>query len=120
MGSIGHAVVLRTPDPETSDYLSRSIGDKEIQREQSSYSKNGNSTQKIIETKRAVLPSEISLLIDLNGYIKFAGVGWTKIKIPILKLQNKNSLFPKIDYQLLLDEIDENESHTNNLSFDEV
>jgi type IV secretory pathway TraG/TraD family ATPase VirD4 len=120
MGSIGHAVVLRTPDPETSDYLSRSIGDKEIQREQSSYSKNGNSTQKIIETKRAVLPSEISSLIDLNGYIKFAGVGWTKIKIPILKLQNKNSLFPKIDYQLLLDEIDENESHTNNQSFDEV
>jgi type IV secretory pathway TraG/TraD family ATPase VirD4 len=122
LGSIGHSVILRTPDPDTSDYLSRAIGEKEITRKQvaSRDSKNANS-QIIQETKRAVLPSEISSLPDLNGYIKFAGVGWAKVKIPLLKLKNKNALSPKNNDNSLLDRIEENKlSTTSNLSFDDV
>ncbi|MEY8214046.1 MAG: type IV secretion system DNA-binding domain-containing protein [Colwellia sp.] len=121
LGSIGHILVLRTPEPDTADYLSRAIGDKEILRKQVNHSKNGDSSQNIIETKRAVLPSEISSLPDLNGYIKFAGVGWAKVKIPLLKLPNKNVLTPKKIDNSLLEQFDENEvSTTSNLSFDEV
>lgn len=97
LGSAGHAVVLRTPDAETAEYYSRAIGDSVTEREQISVSmpNNGVTKQQVQETQRAVMPTEIQSLKDLHGYIKFAGIGWTKIKIPIVKLGNKNQLTPK-------------------------
>lgn len=97
LGSTGHTVVLRTPDAETAEYYSRSIGDSVTEREQVSVSKpnNGSTMQRIRETQRAVMPIEIQSLKDLNGYVKFAGIGWTEIKIPIVKLENQNQLIPK-------------------------
>jgi hypothetical protein len=96
LGSVGHMVVLRTPDPDTSDYLSRTIGEVEIVREQISRGAKGSTTtQKIRETKRAVMSSEISKLSDLNGYIKFPGVGWSQLNIPIIKLKDSMSINAK-------------------------
>lgn len=93
LGSAGLNVILRTPDPETSDYLSRTIGDAESIREQTTTSsQGGSSTQKIQETKRTVLPSEISSLPDRVGFIKFADVGWGRLRIPLIRLQDRLSL----------------------------
>ncbi len=97
LGSAGHTVVLRTPDAETAEYYSRAIGDSVTEREQVSISKpnNGVTRQRVRETQRAVMPTEIQSLKDLNGYIKFSGIGWAKIKVPIVKLATKNQLTPK-------------------------
>jgi len=97
LGSVGHSVVLRTPDAETAEYYSRAIGDSVTEREQISVSKPNNvvTKQLLQDTQRAVMPTEIQSLKDLNGYIKFSGIGWAKIKIPIVKLGNKNQLIPK-------------------------
>lgn len=98
LGSTGHSVILRTPDPETSEYLSRMIGQSEEENEQVSVNSPNNSTttQTVIKTKPAVLPSEISALDDLRGFIKFAGIGWAEVKIPISKLKTRNILKPKL------------------------
>jgi hypothetical protein len=96
LGSAGLNVILRTPDPETSDYLSRTIGDAESIREQTTTSSQGGSSmQKIQETKRTVLPSEISSLPDRVGFIKFADVGWGRLRIPLIRLQDRLSLTVK-------------------------
>ncbi|WP_323815684.1 type IV secretion system DNA-binding domain-containing protein [Cellvibrio sp. NN19] len=93
LGSAGLNVILRTPDPETSDYLSRTIGDAESVREQTTTNSQGSSSiQKLQETKRTVLPSEISSLPDLVGFIKFADIGWGRLRIPLIRLKNRLSL----------------------------
>lgn len=86
ISSLGHSLVLRTPDPDTADFISRSIGDAEIERIQINLDgkKNISSRQKIIETRRVVLPSEIMGLPDLEGYLKIAGIGWTSVSIPFV------------------------------------
>lgn len=99
LGSTGNTVILRTPDPETSEYLSRMIGQSEEQSEQvsvNSGNNNSTTTQKVTKTQPAILPSQISALDDLNGYIKFAGVGWAEVKIPLSKLITRNVLKPKM------------------------
>ncbi|SBT17711.1 Coupling protein TraD [Marinomonas gallaica] len=97
LGSAGHTVVLRTPDAETAEYYSRTIGDSITEREQVSVSKpnNGTTKQRVRDTQRAVMPTEIQSLKDLNGFIKFSGIEWAKIKIPLVKTENKNELTPK-------------------------
>lgn len=98
LGSAGHTVVLRTPDQETAEYYSRTIGDSVIEREQVSFSEpnNGVTKQRVRDTQRAVMPTEIQSLQDLHGYVKFSTIsGWGKIKIPIVPLESKNQLIPK-------------------------
>jgi type IV secretory pathway TraG/TraD family ATPase VirD4 len=94
LGSAGNCVILRTPDPSTSKYLSDMIGQSEIESEQVSVNNANNSTttQKVTNLKSAILPSQISALEDLNGYIKFAGIGWTEIMVPLSKLKERNAL----------------------------
>jgi len=102
LGSVGHTVILRSPDPDTAEYLSKCIGDTEVEREQVSSQGKGNGVniQKVRETKRAVLPSEISELNDLNGFIKISGVGWSRLRVPFIKFQKRNTLHIKLtDYQ---------------------
>ena len=86
VSSLGHSLVLRTPDPDTADYISRAIGDAEIKREQINLDgrKNVTSRQQITELRRVVLPSEITGLPDFKGYLKIAGVGWTRVSIPYM------------------------------------
>lgn len=86
LGCIGHWLLLRTPDQETGEYLSKTIGDREIEREQRSYNSGSNSvtTQYQRQIERLVLPSELSLLPDRHGYLSISGNGWTKVEIPIV------------------------------------
>ncbi len=94
LGSVGHTAILRSPDAETAEYLSKTIGDVEATREQYSRSGNNVSSTKVQETKRVVLASEISKLPDREGFFKVAGVGWTRIKVPIIEYKGRLSLTP--------------------------
>lgn len=123
LGSSGNCVILRTPDSETSEYLSRMIGQLEEEIEQVSVNSSNNSktTQKVVKTKSAVLASEISALDDLEGYIKFAGIGWAEVNIPIINLKTRNILKPKlIDDQVLTPKLYGNLSTRTLVSFDEI
>ncbi|QEY13285.1 type IV secretion system DNA-binding domain-containing protein [Cellvibrio sp. KY-YJ-3] len=93
IGSVGHSVILRTPDADTAEYLSRSIGDGEILAESKTHSGKGSvSTTTKIESRRAVLASEIMQLDDLRGYIKIAGIGWSRLRVPLIDLPVVNRL----------------------------
>lgn len=93
LGDVGNQVILRTPDPKTSDLLSRSIGDAEFWEKHVSSSSSGD-TQTRMEKKqeRLVIASEISNLPDRQGFVRIGGVGWTKAEIPITKLKRRVSL----------------------------
>lgn len=86
LGSFGHVVALRSPDPDTADYLSRAVGDSEVVNDEfSSHSEGGVTTRSALDTKRAVLPSEIQQLPDRAGYLKISTIGWSSIKIPLIR-----------------------------------
>lgn len=91
LGCIGHWLLLRTPDHETGEYLSKTIGDREIEREQRSYNSGNESvtTQYQRQIERLVLPSELAQLPDRHGYLNISGMGWTKVVIPIAKGDKK-------------------------------
>ena len=74
-------LILRVGDGESAEAMSKEIGDRQIQREQKSYSqapaggesmgtRNTTSTTWQTTTERAVLPAEIMALADLNGYLR--------------------------------------------------
>ncbi len=74
-------LILRVGDGESAEAMSKEIGDRQIQREQKSYSqapaggdsmgqRNTTSTTWQTTTERAVLPAEIMALPDLNGYLR--------------------------------------------------
>ncbi len=81
-------LILRAADPETAGWCSQALGQKQIKRTVESSgagaggSHSGESEQVTIEP--LVLPSEISTLPDLQGYLKFAG-DWpvARVTIPI-------------------------------------
>lgn len=96
LGCTGNTLILRTPDPETADRLSRQIGDVERERKQQSVSKSSarghgrsssTSTTTVTETRRAVLPAEIQELPDLRGYLLVAGdsVAARRVSVPIVR-----------------------------------
>jgi len=64
-------------DPETAEAMSLSIGEAEHDREQRSYSRGGQglgSSLSVRRTKeRVVLPSELTSLPDLQGYLALSG-----------------------------------------------
>ncbi|MBZ0071426.1 MAG: type IV secretion system DNA-binding domain-containing protein [Gammaproteobacteria bacterium] len=101
LGCTGHTLILRTPDPETSDRLSRQIGEIERERAQVSRSRSAQSarhghgtstsTTTVSEIRRAVLPAEIQGLPDLRGYLLLAGdtVAARRVTVPIIKLSRR-------------------------------
>jgi hypothetical protein len=63
-------------DADTAEYLSRALGEHEVEREQKTRSGGRNGGTNIAvrhEKERVVLPSEILSLPDLSGYLAFAG-----------------------------------------------
>lgn len=96
LGCTGNTLILRTPDPETADRLSRQIGEVERERQQQSVSKSSTrghgrssnvSVTTVTETRRAVLPAEIQELPDLRGYLQIAGdsVAARRVTVPIVR-----------------------------------
>jgi len=71
-------LVLRCSDAETSEYVSKYIGDTEVSRMTRSESTSdtgggSDSRNEQIQTQRAVLPVELQRLANLQGFFKLAG-----------------------------------------------
>ncbi|KVP75400.1 type IV secretion system DNA-binding domain-containing protein [Burkholderia ubonensis] len=71
-------LVLRCSDAETSEYVSKYIGETEISRMTRSESTSdtgggSDSRNEQIQTQRAVLPVELQRLANLHGFFKLAG-----------------------------------------------
>jgi hypothetical protein len=83
LACLGSWLVLRVSDYETADFMSRYLGEQEIERVVESKSRSSNwqqvgsttstSMQQQIVTQRAVLASELQQLPDLVGYFNLAG-----------------------------------------------
>lgn len=59
-------------DPETSEFMSKAIGEMDVLREKVSRSSGGGSREIVKYTERAVSPSEITSLPSLYMYLAFA------------------------------------------------
>ncbi|AOV17828.1 hypothetical protein BJI67_12890 [Acidihalobacter aeolianus] len=73
LSCLSSQLILRSPDPETADTMSRALGEHQISREHSSHGPSGSSTSEHVVIERAVLPSELQCLPDRVGYLKLAG-----------------------------------------------
>jgi hypothetical protein len=83
LACLGSWLVLRVSDHETADFMSRYLGEQEIERTVESKSTSSNwqqvastnstSTQQQVVTQRTVLASELQQLPDLVGYFNLAG-----------------------------------------------
>lgn len=64
-------------DPDTAEALSRSLGEREVLRAEESRSQGSQGTSRSVSARqvveRVVLPSEISALPNLSGYLALAG-----------------------------------------------
>ncbi|MHB8389734.1 MAG: type IV secretion system DNA-binding domain-containing protein [Acidobacteriaceae bacterium] len=89
LSCFSNKLILRADDPDTADWGSRLLGDRQILRRVQSEGSgaggahSGESEQIAIE--RAVLPSEVSHLPDLRGYLRFTGghpIALVEIEIP--------------------------------------
>ena len=81
MSCLGTWAVLRAPDQETAEYMSKYLGEEEVLRVlnnegysnggQQSSSSEGQSEQ--VATRRLVMPSQLQSLPDLQGYLNLIG-----------------------------------------------
>ena len=81
LSSISTRLALRAPDPETAEYLSRGVGDRQVLRKLRSGgsaesltggSRHQNWSQQVAQ-ERAVMPAEILRLPDLHGFLTLSG-----------------------------------------------
>lgn len=104
LGSLKSAVIFNTEDPDTGEYLSKRVGDGEVEITNTSSgraagelgnSHTGQSTHRTI--RRVVLPSEIAGLPNLSAYVVLSGVGGvTKVKFkPRELLRHIPAFIPK-------------------------
>lgn len=89
LSCLSSQVVLRQPDGETAELMSKALGDKEIQRTNQSRGKTDHgrseNAAEQIATTRAVMASELQRLPDLAGYLSLAGdrpIAKIKLEIP--------------------------------------
>jgi len=77
MACAGTWLILRVPDAETADAMSRTVGERQIVRtvanEGFSDGKKSEGTSEQWSIERAVLPSEIQRLPDLHGFLILPG-----------------------------------------------
>lgn len=69
----GTWLALRSPDPETSEFISKFLGDEEVRRVTSGGSDSGDSWSEQITTNRVVLPGQIQNLATNTGFLNLAG-----------------------------------------------
>ncbi len=104
LGSLKSAVVFNTEDPDTGEYLSKRIGDGEVEITNTNSgraageltnSHTGESTHRTV--RRVVLPSEIAALPNLSAYVVLSGVSAVaKVKFePRELLEHIPSFIPK-------------------------
>lgn len=74
LNCFSNKLVLRSVDGETAEKLSRELGERERWKDTSDAGEGRNRTvTTTLQKERAVLPSEIQNLPDLQGYLKLAG-----------------------------------------------
>ena len=94
-------LILRAKEADAQEYLSKVIGDREIETAQISVSKStggeGNTTTSMRterKQERAVLPSQLRELPDRTGYLLVAGAeAVEKVRIPIVELEPHEPAF---------------------------
>lgn len=101
LGSLKSAAIFNTEDPDTGEYLSKRIGDGEVEITNTSSGRSigdignshtGQSTHRTI--RRVVLPSEIAALPNLSAYLVLSGVsGVAKIKLAPREIEERISAF---------------------------
>lgn len=93
LATTGNQLILRAADADTAEYCSQQIGDRENQRKERSTSRGEGGRSENLQYQRhidrAVLPSEILNLPDLEGYFLFSGRGQRRVK-----LDYKGDVFP--------------------------
>lgn len=89
LSCLSSQLILRQPDGETAELMSKSLGDKEIQRVNQSHGKNDHgrseNAAEQIATARVVMASELQRLPILTGYLSLAGdrpIAKIKLDIP--------------------------------------
>jgi type IV secretory pathway TraG/TraD family ATPase VirD4 len=108
LACLGSWLVLRVSDNETADFMSKYIGEQEIERviESSSQSKswteptakNSETRQQQIVTQRAVLPSQLQNLPDMTGYFNLAGpTPVAKIRLSLAPARTQAQAFVPAD-----------------------
>ena len=95
-GSCSNRVVFSTPDKDTANWCSKSLGDVEVEEVKESVTygshdmRDGVSANKQISITNLVLPTEIMNLRKLNCFLRFGlGFGVAKVKLKITKYKNK-------------------------------
>jgi type IV secretory pathway TraG/TraD family ATPase VirD4 len=92
-------VILRAGDGETAEYFSQEFGNQEVERTQVSRSTTmqggfgtSKTRNKVRETRRTVLESEIAALRDLEGYLKTPG-SLTRIQLAFEQPDKQTAAF---------------------------
>lgn len=86
LDGFGSVLVLRTSCPETADYLSKRLGEREVLRHDTSESGQGRSISERHVVERLVLASEIQNLPDRVGYMSLAGdYPVARVKVPVVQ-----------------------------------
>ncbi len=94
LSCLSSLLVLRTPNAETTDYLSRTLGEREVEREEESYGDRGSSVSARRDRTRVVLASEIQKLPPLTSYLSLAGdYPITLVKISLTKTRERAKPF---------------------------
>lgn len=98
LSNCGNWLTLRAGDADTSEWMSKNIGDEEIRRFVSSSSNSAqgstSSESEQFVKQRAVMPAELQTLEDLVGILNIAGplpAGW--VTIPICKIDKTINAF---------------------------
>lgn len=99
VSSCGGNLIFSVADPDTSEYLSKKIGDCEFYETETSHSmgpgddRDGLSLAKRRQTGRLILPSQIQNLKDLNFYLKVPGLDVAQTRLQYKKYEDVNEPF---------------------------
>ena len=92
-------VILRTVAPDTTEYLSRAVGEVEVEESRRTFGmgvedvRDGLTYSRFSKLKRIILPVEIQELPDLTAVIKIAEFPPARTEIPFKGYDTKNEPF---------------------------
>jgi type IV conjugative transfer system coupling protein TraD len=111
-GLCRNRVVFSTPDEETANWCSGSLGKIEVEETKENYSyganqmRDGVTLNKVQQIRPLVLPAEIMNLKDLNCYVAFSGFPITKSKVKYKDYPSYYSRFIAREESGIIEEIE--------------
>ncbi len=86
LSCLSSQLILRANDPETAEYASSYLGDREVERELITRGPHGRTISKEYHIERLVIASQIQKLADGVGYLQLAGRSVVRrVRIPRFK-----------------------------------